>query len=48
MLRLRIKCTKLENIYNYSTHSSNSDWLKAFRKRKDPGKLSLAPNLLLN
>ncbi len=35
LLRLRIKCARLENIYNYSTHSSNSDWLKTFKKRKD-------------
>jgi hypothetical protein len=35
ILRLRIKCTNVENIYNYSTHSSSSDWLKAFKKGKD-------------
>jgi hypothetical protein len=35
VLKLRVKCTRLENIYNYSTHSSSSDWLKEFRKRKD-------------
>jgi hypothetical protein len=35
LLRLKIKCTKLENIYNYSTPSSSSDWLKTFKKRKD-------------
>jgi hypothetical protein len=29
-----IKCTRLENIYSYSTHSNN-DWLKMFEKRKD-------------
>jgi hypothetical protein len=40
MLRLRIKCMRLENIYNYS------DSLKAFRKEKEgQSKLSLAPNL---
>jgi len=44
MLRLRIKCTRLENMYSYSTHSSSSDWLKAFTKRKGQGKLSIAPN----
>ncbi len=41
------KCTRLENIYNYSTHNSSSnssDWLKAFRDRAN---WSLAPNLLL-
>jgi hypothetical protein len=32
-VRVGIKCT-IENIYNYSTHSSSIDWLKAFRKRK--------------
>jgi hypothetical protein len=35
LLRLRIKCASLKNIYNYSTHSSSSDWLKTFKKRKD-------------
>ncbi len=49
MLTLRIKCTRLENIYSYSTHRrSSDDGLKAFRKRKDRGELSSAPNLLLN
>jgi hypothetical protein len=41
------KRVELVNLYRYSTHSSSSDWLKAFRKRNEGGKLSLAPNLLL-
>ncbi len=28
-----------ENIYSYNTHSNNSDWLKAFKKRKDRANL---------
>jgi hypothetical protein len=48
ILRLRAKCTKLGNIYSYSTHSSSSDWLKEFRKRKDRANSVSAPNLLLN
>jgi hypothetical protein len=28
ILRLSIKCTRLESICSYSTHSSSSDWLK--------------------
>jgi hypothetical protein len=35
LVRLRIKCARLENIYNYNTHSSINDWLKTFKKRKD-------------
>jgi hypothetical protein len=35
ILRLGIKCTRLENTYSYSTYRNSSDWLKAFRKRKD-------------
>jgi hypothetical protein len=35
ILRLSIECTRLENIYNYSTHSNSNDWLKAFRRRRD-------------
>jgi hypothetical protein len=35
ILRLRIKCTRCENIYSYSALTSSSDWLKAFRKSKD-------------
>ncbi len=34
MLRLRIKCMRLENIYKYNTHNNNSDWLKEFREKK--------------
>ncbi len=34
-LRFRIKCTKFENIYSYSTHNNNNDWLKTFKKKKD-------------
>ncbi len=34
-----IKCTMFENIYNYYTHSNNSDWLKAFKKIKDKANL---------
>jgi hypothetical protein len=34
-MRLRIKCTRLGNIYSYSTHSSSSDWLNTFIKKKD-------------
>jgi hypothetical protein len=57
ILKLSIKCTRLENIYNYSTHSSsnNSDWLKAFRDRantqfstKFAAKLSLSVLLFLS
>jgi hypothetical protein len=42
------KKEKEKNIYSYSTHSSRSDWLKAFRKKKGQDKLSWTPNLLLN
>jgi hypothetical protein len=48
ILRLRIKCTMLENTYSYSTYRNSSDWLKAFRKKKGQGELSLASNLELN
>ncbi len=34
ILRFSIKCTMLEKIYSYSTHSSSSDWLKAIRKER--------------
>jgi len=44
ILRLSIKCTRLQNIHSYSTRSSSSDGLKAFRLKKGQCKLSLAPN----
>ncbi len=50
ILRLSIKCTRLENIYNYSTHSKQQERLvESVQEKKGQGKLSLAPpNLLLN
>jgi hypothetical protein len=35
-MELRIKCQELrfENIYSCSTHSNNSDWLKAIKKKR--------------
>jgi hypothetical protein len=32
MLKLKIKCTRFENIYSYNTHNNN-DWLKAIMKK---------------
>jgi hypothetical protein len=46
LLRLRIKRARLKNIYNYSTHSSSSDWLKTFKKRKDRRLLGTGGSLI--
>jgi hypothetical protein len=36
MLKLGTKCMRFKNIYSRDTHSNNSDsdWLKAIRKKK--------------
>jgi hypothetical protein len=47
MLRLRIKCKRLESIYRYSTQSSSSDWLKVVEKKKGQAELGWAANVVL-
>jgi hypothetical protein len=46
ILRLRIKCRRLENIYSYSTHTPVISWRRS--RKKGQGELSLAPNLVVN
>jgi len=51
ILRLSMKCTKLENIYNYSTHKQQHQWLiegVQEERKKTQGELSSAPNSVLN
>jgi hypothetical protein len=43
ILRLGIKCTRLENMYSYSTHSSNSGLVESVQEKKGQAKLSFMP-----
>jgi hypothetical protein len=47
-LRLKSKCTRLENIYNYFVHIAAAVIGEGVHEKKGQAKLSLAPNLLLN